>query len=392
MRILMISDVYFPRINGVSTSIESFRHALAEIDVEVDIVAPAYRQHHSDDDGVTRVPARGIPFDPEDRLMDSGALQRALAATGRRPHDLVHIQTPFAAHYAGLRHARRHGLPCVATYHTHFEEYLHNYVPAVPKGILRSLARSLARRQCNALDAVIVPSGAMHDTLAGYGVTTPMRQVPTGIPLDRFAAGRRPASADFRKRHAIRENRPVALYVGRAAHEKNIEFLLEAMPHALAACPGLILVIAGEGPALPALKQSAARLGIADNVRFVGYLDRFSELPACYAAADLFVFASRTETQGLVLLEAMASGLPVLAFSALGTREIVEPRRGALPAPQTATEFGAAMARLMHDPACRQRMSHAAQEFAAEWTTAACANRLADAYRSIVGSYRQRQS
>lgn len=388
MRILMISDVYFPRINGVSTSIESFRHALAEHDIQVDVVAPHYPQRHDDDGKVIRVPARRVPFDPEDRLMDHGALKRTLAATGDRPHDLVHIQTPFAAHYAGLRHARAHALPCVATYHTHFEEYLHNYVPAVPKGILRSLARGLARRQCNALDAVIVPSSAMQDTLTGYGVTTAMHRVPTGIPVERF---RRSASADFRRRFAIPENRPLALYVGRAAHEKNIGFLIEALPHALRSAPDMMLVIAGEGPALPALRRQAAALDLNQHVRFVGYLDRFAELPDCYAAADLFVFASRTETQGLVLLEAMAAGLPVLAFAALGTREIVEPRRGALPAPQNVAGFGAAMAALMNDQERRAQMSREAQLFATEWTTDACAHRLAEVYRGLVGQ-RTRQS
>ena len=383
MRILMISDVYFPRINGVSTSIESFRHALAEEDIEVDVVAPRYPEPHSDDDKVTRIPARRIPFDPEDRLMNFGTLGRTLATESRPAYALVHIQTPFAAHYAGLHHARDRNLPCIATYHTHFEEYLHNYVPAVPKGMLRSLARSLARQQCNALDAVIVPSSAMYDTLAGYGVTTPMHRVPTGIPVERFDRARRPPGADFRRCHGIPAHQPMALFVGRAAHEKNIGFLLESLPHALCDCPGLVLVIAGEGPALPALKKQAMKLGIESSVHFVGYLDRIDELPDCYAAADLFVFASRTETQGLVLLEAMAAGLPVLAFAALGTREIVEPRRGALPAPQEPQAFGQAMAALVNDPPRRREMSIAAQDFAGEWTTTACARRLADVYRDV---------
>lgn len=381
MRILMVSDVYFPRINGVSTSIESFRHALAGQDIEVQVVAPAYPAPHDDDARITRVPARRVPFDPEDRLMHGKFLRHALARHAQ--FDLVHIQTPFAAHYAGLRHARAGRRPCIATYHTHFEEYLHNYVPAVPKTALRALARNLARRQCNTLDAVVVPSSAMQDTLAGYGVTAPLHRVPTGIPVEHFGTACRPASADFRRRFAIPEDAPVALFVGRAAHEKNIGFLLDALPHALRVTPRLILVVAGEGPALPALRRQAATLGIEANVRFVGYLDRLRELPACYAAADVFVFASRTETQGLVLLEAMAAGVPVLAFAALGTREIVEPRRGALPAPQEPATFGAALAALIDDPQQRTVMAQAARNFAREWTTEACAHRLAAVYRAV---------
>jgi glycosyltransferase involved in cell wall biosynthesis len=386
MRVLMISDVFFPRINGVSTSIDAFRHSLAGLGIEVQVVAPHYPLPHADDAKVSRVPARRVLFDPEDRLMHSGTLRRTLdAAAGR--FDLVHVQTPFAAHYAGLGHARRQRLPCIATYHTHFEEYLHNYVPAVPKGLLRALARRLARSQCNALDAVIVPSGAMEETLAGYGVTVPLHRVPTGIPVGHFGGRRhRITSADFRTRFDIPRDGPMALFVGRAAHEKNIGFLLEALPHALRQCPTLTLVIAGEGPALPALQRQAAALGVGTRVRFVGYLDRRAELPDCYAAADLFVFASRTETQGLVLLEAMAAGLPVLAFAALGTREIVEPRRGALPAPQEAAAFGRAMAALANDPERRAAMAAAGQAFVEEWTTEACARRLAAVYHQLAAT------
>jgi len=378
----MISDVYFPRINGVSTSIESFRHALAAEGVEVHVVAPAYPHDHEIDTRIVRVPSTQVPLDPEDRLMHWGALGSALErTTAAAAFDLMHIQTPFAAHYAGLRHARRLGIPCIVTYHTHFEEYFYNYVPFAPKSLLRGLARTLARRQCNTLDAVIVPSIAMQETLIAYGVSTPIHRVPTGIPLNQFA---RPASVDFRDRHGIAEDRLVALYVGRAAHEKNIDFLLNALPHALATCPQALLVVAGEGPALPALQAHAQTLGIADHVRFVGYLDRRTELPACYAAADIFVFASRTETQGLVLLEALATGLPVLAFSELGTREIIEPRRGALPAPQEPESFGACLSRLLNDPGLRRSMGEEARKFASEWSTEACARQLAEVYRSLV--------
>ncbi len=387
MRILIISDVYFPRINGVSTSIKSFRHALADLDVDVHVLAPHYPAPYPPDDQVIRVPSQRVPFDPEDRLMYQGPLKQALHQAASNDYDLVHVQTPFAAHYAGLKFARSQRLPCVATYHTHFEEYLHNYVPIVPKGILRSMARQLAQRQCNALDAVIVPSRAMQDTLTAYGVTAPMHRVPTGIPVAHF---RRPASADisssFRQRYGIPDDVPMALFVGRAAHEKNIDFLLDAMPHALQDCPQLVMTIAGEGPALPALKRQAEKLGIGEKVFFVGYLDRQTELPACYAAADIFAFASRTETQGLVLLEAMAAGVPVLAFAYLGTREIVEPRRGALPSPQTVEAFGQALASLANDPAQRQQMATEAIAFADEWTTEACAQRMAEVYRSLVAT------
>lgn len=155
MRILYISDVYFPRVNGVSTSIRTFRRELQAIGHEVVVVAPEYSQSApADEAGIVRVPARGVPLDPEDRLMHSRSLRELSERLGPRAFDLVHIQTPFAAHYAGLRIARELGVPCVATYHTFFEEYLYHYVPFAPRALMRALARSFSRRQGNQVDAL----------------------------------------------------------------------------------------------------------------------------------------------------------------------------------------------------------------------------------------------
>lgn len=379
MHVLMISDVYFPRINGVSTSIETFRGDLAQFGVRVTLVAPHYPEPH-DAPGTHRVPSRKVLFDPEDRLMRWKPLLRQIHRAAADGVDLVHIQTPFAAHYAGTRAARQLGVPVVTTYHTHFEEYIHHYLPLLPRRALRALARRLARSQCNDLDAVVVPSPAMHRTLAEYGVTAPLHILPTGIPLERYADGDRRA---FRERHGIGEDRQVALYVGRVAHEKNIDFLLDAARHARSRLPAFLLVVAGEGPALPALRRKAEALGIEHHVRFLGYLDRQTELPDCYAAADVFAFASRTETQGLVLLEAMAAGLPVYAFAAMGTREIVEPRHGAVVAPQEAEAFAQGLAGLLADPARLRALAADAREFAQSWSAPERARQLADLYRSL---------
>ncbi|HEX6733276.1 MAG TPA: glycosyltransferase, partial [Azonexus sp.] len=222
MRVLMVSDVYFPRVNGVSTSIETFRRTLAACGVEIRLVVPRYGAE-AEVQGVVRVPGRALPGDPEDRLVGWRAMHRAVLAAAQGC-DLIHIQTPFVAHYAGLAAARRLGLPVLATYHTLFEEYLQHYAPWLPAGWLQRQARAFSRRQCNALDAVVVPSTAMRTRLAEYGVTVPLHVLPTGIPLDRFATGH---GASFRFRHGIPARRPVALFVGRVAHEKNIGFLLE---------------------------------------------------------------------------------------------------------------------------------------------------------------------
>ena len=384
MRVVMVSDVYFPRINGVSTAIQTYQQALAAHGVSVSLVAPDYGQSDAQP-WITRVAARPVPGDPEDRLARWGALRDAVDRAVGEGCDLVHIQTPFAAHYAASGAARRHGVPLIATYHTLFEEYLKHYAPLVPAAWLRGLARAFSRRQCNALDAVIVPSLAIEQRLASYGVRVPMHVLPTGIPLPASVAGGRSA---FRQRCGIDAARPVALFVGRVAHEKNIGFLLEAIEVARAELPAILLLIAGEGPALAQLRQRVADCGLSRNVQFIGYLDRATELPACYAAADVFVFASRTETQGLVLLEAMAAGLPVVALAAMGTLDILGARRGALVPDDHPDAFAQMLRRLLGDTALHARLSTEARAYAAEWSDDKLAGRLADLYRQLVAGRR----
>ncbi len=391
MRVLMVSDVYFPRINGVSTSIETFCNDLAAQDIDVTLIAPDYPQEAASNSGnsgnpsnpsskAQRVPSRKVPFDPEDRLMHWKPLLAQLQTSGRDNVDLIHIQTPFIAHYAGVRAKAMFGVPAIATYHTHFEEYIHHYLPVMPRPLLRAAARTLARSQCNELDAVVVPSQIMRDTLDDYGVTAPMHVLPTGIPISQFAGGDGKA---FRRLHGIAIDTPLALYVGRVAHEKNIGFLLDAAKQIAASLPGFILMVAGEGPALPALRRQAAALGIEANVRFVGYLDRASALPDCYAAANVFVFASKTETQGLVLLEAMAAGIPVYAFAAMGTCDIVGPQQGAIAAPDNVGEFANGLRQLLQDHPRLMQMSQQARQFAQSWSAPERARQLAALYHSL---------
>ena len=391
MRVLFISDVYFPRVNGVSTSIRTFRADLRDVGVETVLVVPSYAAAPSaaaesgsssggDEPGVIRVPAGAVPRDPEDRRMKLGALRRALRQLEASHFDLVHIHTPFLAHYAGCRFARQRRIPVIATYHTFFEEYLHHYVPLLPRSLGGALARRFTRSQCAGLAAVVAPSEPMRALLLGYGVKERIEVIPTGLPADRYLLGE---GARFRATFGIPVDRPLLLYVGRVAHEKNIEFLLHALVALRRARPDAMLAIAGEGPARNHLKSLVMRMGIAQDVHFCGYLDREGALADCYAAADVFVFASRTETQGLVLLEALAQGRPVVSTSHLGTVSILRAGCGARVAPEKPEAFAQAVADILDDPARAARLSAQARAYALGWASANMARRLAELYREL---------
>jgi 1,2-diacylglycerol 3-alpha-glucosyltransferase len=383
MRILKVSDVYFPRVNGVSTSIETFRRDLAGLGHEVTLVAPDYAGAGSDQSSpsITRVAARKVPLDPEDRIMSWSALRDALRRFGPRRFDVVHIHTPFLAHYAALRFAREFKLPVLATYHTLFEEYLHYYVPLLPRAVTGPFARRFSRSQCNQLDLIIAPSRAMHDALRSYGIVRRIEILPTGLPQDRYVAG---DGAAFRARHGIDANRPLLLFVGRAAHEKNIGFLLQMLVALRRRRPDVLLMIAGEGPALADLRAQAQQLQLGDSVHFMGYFDRGGELNACYRAANLFVFASLTETQGLVLLESMAQGVPVVAIPKMGTVDILAPLRGCRHAPLAVEGFATVVDTLLADTDALKALGAEALIYAREWESQRMARRLADLYQSLL--------
>ena len=383
MRILMISDVYFPRINGVSTSIQTFRRGLHAAGHETILIAPEYPGAAPDTEpNILRVPSRGVPRDPEDRAMNLGAIRRLRPQIEKLEPDLVHIQTPFIAHYQGTALARALRIPVIESYHTYFEEYLHHYVPLMPRALMRFIARRFTVSQCNVLDALVVPSRAMEQALLDYGVKCPMHIIPTGMEMERFAGG---DGQRFRAQLGIAPGQPVLVHVGRIAHEKNIDFLFRMFAIVLRNKPGAVFVVAGEGPALAACKAHVRSLGLGEHVRFVGYLARERELLDCYRAGDLFVFSSKTETQGLVLLESLALGVPVVSTAHMGTADIVNPQRGAQVAPDDEGEFASIVLRLLEDAPRRKAMSGEARAYAGTWSASAMADRLAELYAVVVG-------
>ena len=382
MRVLFISDVYFPRVNGVSTSIRTFRQDLAACGIETVLVAPQYAAmaESEDEAGVLRVASGGVPRDPEDRRMRWGPLIQKLDTLPRDEFDVVHIHTPFIAHYAGARFARRANLPCVATYHTFFEEYAQHYVPAMPKWLGRYLARAFTRSQCDDVQALIAPSEPMRDVLVEYGVSTPIHVLPTGLAADRFVQGE---GDRFRALSGLPTDRPLMTYIGRVAHEKNIDFLVHVFAKVRQTIPRAMLVIAGEGPARESLRHLVASLKLEKDVFFAGYLDRNTTLLDCYAAANVFAFASRTETQGLVLLEAMAQGVPVVSTAELGTRSILKPDCGALVSRENLDEFAATVTRVLQDNNLQKELGERGRAYAKSWSSAIMARRLADLYGTL---------
>lgn len=378
----MISDVYYPRINGVSTSIATFRKALHGLGHQTLLVAPEYPGYSEPEENIVRVPSLYLPLDPEDRIMRTRPLRQRMQALASQRYDLVHIHTPFVAHRAGTWLARRLGIPAVETYHTFFEEYFHHYLPVLPRSWMRLAARAVPRRLERGLDGLIVPSRAIEQALRRYGLRVPIRIIPTGLDLAEFTAGDKQR---FCRTHGLDPDRPTLVYVGRVAHEKNIGFLLEVVNQVRRTVPEVLLVVAGEGPAREALQRRVDQLQLSANVVFIGYLQRGQPLWDCYAAGDAFVFASKTETQGLVLLEALALGVPVISTAELGTSDVLKDCGGAVLAEDNVDDFTAKTLGVLNNRELRLALGARARADAARWSIEPTTSTLVGYYAMLTG-------
>ncbi len=383
MRIAIISDVYFPRVNGVSTSIRTFRRELMALGHEVFLIAPDYGEPTDDESWILRVPSRVVYVDPEDRMMRFSAVMRLESELRQLNLDLLHIQTPFVAHYAGVKLAKRLRIPVVLTYHTYFEEYLFYYVRFLPRFFLRWIVRHLTRQQCSQVDSVVVPTQAFSQVLRDYGVRSELYINPTGIDLKRFSHG---DGMRFREENGIPLERPALLFVGRMVHEKNIDFLLRVVQRVKQHVPEIMMMMVGEGPAEAHLRELGQELGIEENLQWIGNLNSLETLCDCYCAGDIFIFASRTETQGLVLLEAMALGVPVVSTARMGTVDILKDCEGARVVDEDEAAFTAAILELLADGTLRKQLGRLGQEHARTWSAQALALRLEEVYMETVES------
>lgn len=387
LNILMISDVFFPRVNGVSTSIQTFTDSFLAEGHQVTLIAPDYPEEHLADFPIIRIPASKLPFDPEDRLMSKRKISKLLPQLEKMQFDILHIQTPFVAHYAGVYLAKRLDIPCVVSYHTYFEAYFEKYLPWLPSGLLRKIARKYSASQCNQVNGIISPSSQMLAKLREYGAESQAAVIPTGLKLDQYQHA---GESSFRSQYNIDEDDQVLLYVGRVAHEKNIPFLIDVFAEIVETNNDVKFVIAGEGPAQKTLQNRVEVLGLEEQVIFVGYLDRETELVDCYQSADIFVFSSETETQGLVLLEAMACNLPVVSVASMGSKDVLIDGEGCLISKLDTDEFSKKVLRLLTDPDYAKQLAEAGKRYVGQWSTEDKAKELQNFYHATIAGFQHK--
>lgn len=351
----MFTDSYRPEINGVVTSIAGTVDCLRRRGHRVVVMAPAHDSIDDRDPDVFRF--RSVPFPFYQQIRMAFPLPASLMLSlPQMPFDIIHTHSLFFVGCLGAFLAQRRSTPLVFTYHTRWTEYAH-YLP-LSRGVTKAQAVWISREFCNRCSEVVTPTAEIEHVLREYGVDRPITVIPTGVDLDAFRGGS-PDAAAIR----TAAGGPLVLYAGRLGKEKNVSLVIDAFAIVAAQMPEARLAIAGVGPNEAKLREQVAALDCASRITFVGALDK-PDLGSYYSAAEAFAFGSTTETQGLVLVEAMAHGLPVAAVDCPVSREVVPSDAGALSADDPSSLADAIASLLRASDAERSRLRAAARRAA----------------------------
>ncbi|MFN4217747.1 MAG: glycosyltransferase family 4 protein [Candidatus Bipolaricaulia bacterium] len=383
MKIGIFTDTFTPQINGVTSVLEELNRVLTRQGHEVFIFAPAYSRAQRNENGhIFRFPALTAYFHKDSRVVIPYD-RRASAVFPTL--EVVYSHTPVSMGLLALRVARRYNLPHVHTYHTLFTEYLH-YLPRWIRPT-RRMAERISAAFCNRCDAITTPSHAMREELLRYGVARPIYVLPFGVDIEPFE---RPVRTDVRAALGLAPDEFFLLYAGRLGIEKNLHFLLRAfrvlLDHWENPQP-IRLVLAGGGPHRPLFEEYSKELGLTERVLFTGFIPR-DELIDYYRAADLFVFASKTETQGLVLVEAMAAGLPAVAVRAMGVTDIVFDGETGILVPEDENIFAQTVRELLQDPQRREQLRAGATRKAHQMSIQHSVTKLIEIFENLKATTR----
>lgn len=378
VKILMFTNTYTPHVGGVARSVDAFTGEFRRRRHRTFVVAPTFDNLPEEETDVVRMPAIQN-FNGSDFSFPVPAPGKLLLSLGDWTPDVVHAHHPFLLGDTALRVAATYDVPIIFTHHTLYDQYTHYLGGESP--VLAKLAVDLATGYCNLCHGVIAPSESVREMLIEHGVETPIEVIPTGVDVKHFAKG---DGGAFRQARKIPANALVVGHVGRLAPEKNLGFLSRAVAEYLTRNPQAYFLIVGSGPLADEIQQTFAEQGLAERLCMPGVLGG-EELVNAYRAMDIFAFASQSETQGMVLTEAMAAGAPVVAVDGPGVRDVlVDKRNGRLLSEEDISQFAAALAWVADRQTTRpQAMSREVQRTARQFSLSRTASLALDFYQRV---------
>ena len=392
MNIAIITDTYFPDINGVTSSIYTLAVALRKQGHRVYIFctsdnnSPVIRRV-SKNPPVFRIPSVPMLLVRPYRTTMPYSF-RLIHILKRLKIDIIHTQTEFSMGFVGLSTSMALHLPIVHTYHTMLEDYTHYILNGKVTGIITpELAQKFSKTFCNVPTGLIVPTEKVKNSLHEYGVKKPIYVIPTGINLEPFRRSNFDSSEidALRSKFGIHPGEKIILSLGRVAKEKSIHHIIEQMPEVHKRMPNTRLLIVGDGPALPELKQLAEKLGATDSVIFAGAAP-YAEIGKYYQLGDVFISCSTSETQGLTYYEAMAAGLPVIARKDDAVNELFIDGKNARLF-ESENQIPDLVEEILKDDESAKRYSANAEETVEAFSAETFANRVLEAYKNAIARH-----
>ena len=383
LRVAMFTNNYLPFIGGVPLSIDRLYRGLVRAGHSVKIFAPTYQQpwQDPDDSSVFRCP--GLLSLCLDSFPVANIFSRKVKSEFKKCScELVHLHHPFWLGKKGLHLARKKKIPVVFTYHTRLEHYTH-YIPLPGTALKNLVAHFVIKQFANRCDAIITPSASTEEYLRNLGVSALIETIPTGISLDGYLAWSEEQIGELRSQYVAADEK-LLISVSRLAEEKNLDFLIDGLAKVRDRCDtSFRCLLVGDGPEKERLMDKVNMLGLADTIIFTGNLAPH-EVVRCYLAADLFVFASTSETQGMVLLEAMAGGCPVVAVRASGVYDLVKDGANGFAVAESTEAWAVKIVQVMEDNHLLSTMSANSREFADTYSVEKITERVLKLYRRVL--------
>lgn len=409
MNVAMIVDCFYPRVNGVAVSVKTYSDELSRKGHKVIIVCPDYSDGKEkrtlsgcyfdytveDNPNVTifRISSADVIWSKEDKLGRLDKWNDFKYTLDNFHPDIIHINTEFTLGHLGLNYARHRHVPCVFTSHTLWEEYFADYAKFLPSFITKKAGREFTKFFLKRVDGIIVPTKRMAKVVERYGVETELSVLPTGVPADFSHYGKKRVRAFFYKMHKIVpvvKKKTILLYVGRIVKEKNLYFLIDMLGEVRKTVKDAVLLFVGGGPEEENLKAYARSKPYSWNICFAGYRPR-NELVYFYHFADLFVFSSCTETQGLVTVEAMMCGLPVVAIGEMGTLDVMQGDNGGFMVKNDMKEFSEKVCMLLQDSELYDKKKKEAIEWSKNWAVDELTDKLVGCYENAIKRYADKE-
>jgi len=387
LKIGIFTDSFLPYVSGVVVSILNFKEGLERLGHQVFIFTQKFPNYKEKEKNVFRFKSITIKANKNIEFPLPLTISPKIHKKIKRLNlDIIHIQHPFLMGMAGLYYSKKLKIPCIFTYHTRYEECAPYYLPILPKKISSKLAKKITFNFAKRCDAIIVPSIFIKKYFQREGIKKPLWVLPTAIQFEKIK------NAKKKDKLALPKKARVLLYVGRLAREKNVVFLLKAFKKVLQVSKNknVYLLLVGDGPATDELKKLSKKLDIERNVIFFGKVNP-KEVPQYYKAADVFVFASKTDTQALVLPEAMAAGIPIVALNFPGPKDIITNGVNGFLTKDSLKEFSQKIRGLLDDEKKRKKIALNGQKTAKKYSIPVISKKLVVIYQKTIEDYQRKR-